>query len=176
MERTPAGRGRSRLGPSNFDTFYEAHRDEVGMALGFTLGDQALGEEAVDEAMIRAYQRWDSVGGYESPAGWVYRTGLNWARSWHRSTRRRRRRERLVSASASAGVVPAAGQRVELVDALEQLSVDHRAVVVLRYFCDWPVADAAAALKVSEGTIKSRTARALDQLRLVLDDGSEHAS
>ena len=45
----------------DFDTFYTKHRNEIGSALGFTLGSQALGEEAVDEAMARAYQQWKKV-------------------------------------------------------------------------------------------------------------------
>jgi RNA polymerase sigma-70 factor (ECF subfamily) len=155
----------------SFDAFYERHRNEIAASLAFTLGGTSLAEEAVDEAMARAYQRWDEVAGYANPAGWVYRVGLNWGRSWRRSMARRRRRERFVMQGEYPAVSPM-GAGVELMDALGQLSVDHRAVIVLRYFNDWSVKETAEALEIGEGTVKSRSSRALEQLRSALDDGS----
>ena len=71
-----------------FDVFYRSARDSVARALVLTLGNQELGVEAADEAMTRAYQRWIQVHSYENPEGWVYRVGLNWARSIWRKRRR----------------------------------------------------------------------------------------
>jgi DNA-directed RNA polymerase specialized sigma24 family protein len=42
-------------------------------------------------------------------------------------------------------------------------------VLVLRFFDDLSVAETAAALDCSEGTVKSQTSRALDRMRRVLD-------
>lgn len=148
----------------DFDTFYTKHRNEIGSALGFTLGSQALGEEAVDEAMARAYQQWKKVGQYENAAGWVYRAGLNWGRSWQRSMFRRKRREESVARSAET-TTELTGVRPELMEALSDLSIDQRAVVVLRYYCDWTVEDTATALDITEGTVKSRSSRGLERLR-----------
>jgi len=44
-----------------------------------------------------------------------------------------------------------------------------RATVVLRYYCDYSIEQAAQALGCSTGTVKSQTAKALAQLRGVLD-------
>jgi len=44
-----------------------------------------------------------------------------------------------------------------------------RAVVVLRFWDDLSVHDTAAALDISEGTVKSHTARGLAALRLSLE-------
>ena len=55
-----------------------------------------------------------------------------------------------------------------LIDALAQLSIEQRAVVVLRHYCDWSVAEVAAALNISEGTVKSRSNRGLEKLRAIL--------
>jgi DNA-directed RNA polymerase specialized sigma24 family protein len=49
-------------------------------------------------------------------------------------------------------------------------------VVVLRFFDDLSVADTAAALDCSEGTVKSQTSRALDRLRTVLDASTTERS
>lgn len=55
--------------------------------------------------------------------------------------------------------------RADVVQALSRLSARQRACVVLRYFDDLTVADTAAALGCSEGTVKSQTSRALASLR-----------
>jgi RNA polymerase sigma factor (sigma-70 family) len=58
--------------------------------------------------------------------------------------------------------------RDELLRAAQQLPPGQRAVLVLRYFDDLSVADTAAALGCSTGTVKSQTARALERLRAAL--------
>ena len=54
--------------------------------------------------------------------------------------------------------------------ALPRLPARQRACVVLRYFEDLEVAETAAALGCSEGTVKSQTSRALASLRLMFED------
>lgn len=155
---TPGARG----GPA-FERFYRRHAGEVRRALCLALGDADLGSEAADEALARACERWYEVAGYANPAGWLYRVGLNWARTHQRRNRWRDRRpvpERAVLA------VPG---DPELAAALDRLTTEHRAVVVCRYYLDWSVADTAVALDVPEGTVKSRLARALDILHRDLE-------
>jgi DNA-directed RNA polymerase specialized sigma24 family protein len=55
-----------------------------------------------------------------------------------------------------------------LAAALRGLPRTQRAAVVLRYWCDLDIKDTAAALGVSEGTVKSASARGLVALREVL--------
>ena len=62
-----------------------------------------------------------------------------------------------------------------LIVAMQQLSVRHRAVIVLRFHCDLTEAAAAQALGCSVGTVKSQTSKALASLRrspLLSDEGS----
>jgi len=58
----------------------------------------------------------------------------------------------------------------QLVAALGQLSIDHRTVVVGRYYLDWSEAQLAEALDVAPGTVKSRLSRALIQLSNLMED------
>ena len=46
-----------------------------------------------------------------------------------------------------------------------------RAVVVLRYLCEWSVSETATALGIAEGTVKSRLARALARLNVAMTGG-----
>lgn len=145
----------------DFASFYDEAAQMIARALTATLGDPELAADATNEAMTRAYQRWDRIGHYDNPAGWVYRVGLNWALSW----KRRRRRERERPVSAASGVVAPPGRDDTVDAALARLSVESRAVVVCRIHLDWSVEVTAEALDIAAGTVKSRLARALEQLR-----------
>ena len=144
-----------------FERFYRERRDRMARALAMTLGGDAhLGAEAADEAMARAYQRWDRVAHLDDPAAWVYRVGLNWATS---VLRRRNRPERsLVSRGPSDVDAPA---EPDVLVALAELDVKQRAVVVCRFYLGMSEAETAAALHVRPGTVKSRLHRALQTLQ-----------
>lgn len=145
-----------------FDDFYRRHRVEVVRALVLAVGDRDLGREAADEAFTRAMERWADVSEYTNPVGWVYRVGLNWARS-----RLRRRFE-----SPGWLAEPSYRHRLpepELLEAVQALPLSYRAVVVARFFLDWSIEDTAAALRIPEGTVKTRQHRALKRLREQLE-------
>ena len=50
-------------------------------ALYLLTGDASEADDVTQEALLRAYERWDRVGSMDSPAGYVYRTALNLYRS-----------------------------------------------------------------------------------------------
>lgn len=147
---------------SDFSRFYRESWDQVARGLAATLGDGHLAAEATDEAMARAYQRWAKISGYDSPAGWVYRVGLNWARSYHRRLARALPLRRQEHGELGAISDPAVR------DALLALDLKHRAVVVCRLLLDWSVAETAEALNIAPGTVKSRLSRATDILESTL--------
>jgi len=150
-----------------FEDFFAAHHQRVLTALAITLDNPELARDAAAEAMTRAYQRWDEVSQHRNPAGWVYRVGLNWARSRLRKFRREVRRRDLDLDRAAPPDVEA-DPRLEA--AMASLSVDHRAVVVLRFHLDWSEAATAEALGIAPGTVKSRTSRALSRLAKALEE------
>lgn len=145
----------------SFDNFYQAERDNVAKTLSLILGDDELGHEAADEAMSRAYERWSTVSTYGNPEGWVYRTGLNWARSWLRRRKLGATKDVLVAVD---GRVVDQQPNTDVAAAIAQLPHKYRAVVVLRYYRDWSVEQTAEALDIAPGTVKSRLSRALEKL------------
>jgi RNA polymerase sigma-70 factor (ECF subfamily) len=152
-----------------FAEFYAAHHADVARAIGITIGDAQLGHDAADEAMARTYQRWSKISRYDNPAGWTYRVGLNWSRSW---LRRNRRHDNRLYRPDLEHATPA---DVDLERAIAELSDDHRAVVVCRYLLDWSVEATADALHLREGTVKSRLSRALTELERHLGDTVERS-
>jgi RNA polymerase sigma factor (sigma-70 family) len=151
-------------GSAGFDAFYRRVADQVRRALCLALDDVELGTEATNEAMARACSRWAEVATFANPEGWVYRVGLNWARS---RQRRRRWRDLRPVPDHPAPEVP---DDHDLSRALTRLTVEQRAVVVCRYLLDWTEEDTAAALGIPVGTVKSRLSRALHRLARHLEE------
>lgn len=149
---------------ASFAEFYEVHHSKIARALALNFGDTELGREATDEAMTRAYARWGTVSGHDNPAGWVYRVGLNWGRSWFRRAGRK-----LPWLDRTSTELPETSDPA-LRRALLGLEDKLRAVVVCRYFLDWSTNQTAAALDLPTGTVKSRLHHALAELRVQLDD------
>ena len=146
-----------------FEAFYAECYNDLVRALSLTLGDPTFGREAADEAMTRAFGKWDAVGDYANPAGWAYRVGLNWARSWHRKLSRKLPWHEIDEGMPSA-------KDVELERALEELELKYRSVVVCRYLLDWSTEETATALQIAPGTVKSRLSTGLIKLRSVLHE------
>jgi predicted RNA polymerase sigma factor len=55
-----------------FSASYGRCRAGVYAAVAVTVGDQHLAVDAVDEAFVRAAERWGQVSQMDRPAGWVY--------------------------------------------------------------------------------------------------------
>ena len=124
---------------------------------------RALMGEASFEAMARAYPRWATLATYDNPGAWVYRVGLNWARS------HRRRLARRLPWAQPTEELPAPVADPAVRDALLALPIKLRSVVVCRLLLDWSVDDTATALGVRPGTVQSRLHRALRTLNSTLD-------
>ncbi|MEM9132872.1 MAG: sigma-70 family RNA polymerase sigma factor [Actinomycetota bacterium] len=155
---------------STFDDFCRQEHSTLVDALIWSFGDRDLGREAADEAMARAFERWDQVSGYRNPAGWTYRVGLNWGR------RRLRRANR--GAELVRHLPPQPGHyhlqpQPDLEAALDDLPVKQRAVIVLRHLLGHTDAQTAEILGISVGTVKSRNSRALEKLRHTLQENAQ---
>ncbi|MCP5027311.1 MAG: SigE family RNA polymerase sigma factor, partial [Actinomycetia bacterium] len=131
-----------------FEEFYrDAHPRLVAALVGFC-GDADVGRDAADEAVVRAFERWDSVSAMGSPTGWLFRTGFNVAR---RTMRRRRHLGRLLRGLEPARV--ADGPAGELWELVAGLGERQRLAVVLRHVADLTEPDIAEAMGVSRGTV-----------------------
>jgi RNA polymerase sigma-70 factor (sigma-E family) len=131
-------------------------------------GQWSAADDLVQECLVDLYRHWRKASMAESLDAYVramlvHRYLAERQRSWVR-------RVRPVAEVIGAPLAPLAGadDRIDLLAALEKLSRGQRAVLVLRYWEDLDVAQTAAALGCSAGTVKSQTSYALAALRRLL--------
>ncbi len=158
-------------------TFEEFAAERMPGVLRFAAvlaGDRATAEDLAQEVLIRAYSRWDRIGGLDRPELYVRKMMLNEYLSW------RRRSWRQVPAGGpaieAASAVPdhAAGytEREALLAELGKLPRRQRAVLVLRYYEDRGDTEIAELLGCSPGTVRSHASRALAALRVEMSPRS----
>ncbi|MCA1782120.1 MAG: RNA polymerase sigma factor [Dermatophilaceae bacterium] len=144
-------------------------------ALAHYCGDVHVAEELVQEALVRACQRWPHVSQLSSPEGWTYRVAVNLANSRLRRQRAERRAyARHGPTEPLASPVAVEDQRA--VDAaLRSLTDRQREVVILRFLLDLSVEQTAQLLGRRPGAVRALTHRAITRLRSLID-GADLAS
>ncbi|MFI5913196.1 SigE family RNA polymerase sigma factor [Dactylosporangium sp. NPDC051541] len=133
------------------------------------LGDADAADDAVQNALTVLYRRWPRIAEVEHLDAYVHTMVV---RACLADRRRPWSRVVLVDRPPETGAGDH-GRRVDdallVRQALHRLPERQRIVVTLRYLCDLPVAEVAQILGLAEGTIKSRTAYALQALRQVIE-------
>jgi RNA polymerase sigma-70 factor (sigma-E family) len=120
-------------------------------------------EDLVQSTLVKCYVSWDKVAKASNQDGYVYRIMLNTHRSNHRRSWREQPSDRLLE-GAPTDSSEAFGLADTVRGALSGLSLDSRAVVVLRFFADFTDQQTADVLAIPVGTVKSRLSRALARL------------
>jgi RNA polymerase sigma-70 factor (ECF subfamily) len=158
-----------------FGTLFLRHKDRLWAVALRIVCDPDDAADALQEAMISAFRRADNFRGDSAVTTWLHRIVVNASLD----LLRRRASRPSVSWSGdpdelavpeprtdtTGGGAPAAGRadaidtRLDVDAALRALPPPQRAALVLVDMLGYPVADAAAILGVSEGTVKSRCAR-----------------
>jgi RNA polymerase sigma-70 factor (ECF subfamily) len=136
------------------------------------LHDRDLAEDAVQDAFVDA---WQSLPGLRDPDrfdGWLTRVLVRSCQDARRRTSRRWTVEFPLLTDIGPRV-PDHQISVLTSDAIERglraLTIDQRTVLVLSFYLDLPVAEAASILGIPVGTVKSRINRAIAALRATVD-------
>ena len=124
-------------------------------AVALVTGDLATAEDAVQEAIVRAWERSERGERIEALDRWVAAVAMNLSRS--RLRRLRVERPRLVAAATTD---EPSGDAIDVRGALAALPRRQREATVLRYYLDLSTAEIARLMKTSEGTVKSQLSKA----------------
>ena len=160
------------------DAFSELAARSIGRLTAVArmiLRDEFAAQDAVQEACIEA---WRSLPGLRDPDRFDAWSRRLLVRACFRG-RQRTRRVQAAEIQLTPGdepVIAGDESRLAIRDQLERglarLPREQRAVVVLVYYLDLPLADAAESLGIPLGTTKSRLNRATSALRAALDADS----
>lgn len=162
-----------------FVEFAAGARAQLRRTAYLACGDWDRAADHVQEALVRVYVAWPRLQRKGREHAYARKVLMSVVVDHHR---RRSSTETPVdtgveytgSVTSDRASVPdpaeALALRSSLMTALDVLPPRQRACLVLRYFEDLSVADTAAALGVTAGTVKSQTSRALDTVREHLAD------
>jgi RNA polymerase sigma-70 factor (ECF subfamily) len=169
------GLPRGEAGSHDADLLRELHEQHVGAIWSYALrltGDRDRAQDVVQETLLRAWrdpQILDPECG--SQLSWLYTVARNIVIDERRTARRSPETEidRIPDQPISDASEPVVDRHL-VVAALGRLTQEHRHVLRECYFRGSSVAEAAHALGIAPGTVKSRTYYALRALRLAIEE------
>jgi RNA polymerase sigma factor (sigma-70 family) len=143
--------------PPDLDRLYRTERDRLRRLAYLMTGHLQVADEVVHDAFVRLQPR---LAGVETPPAYLRATVVNLCLAWRKRTAMARERE--PRPDRTWADPPEIDETWEL---LARLPADQRAVLVLRFYEDLPMADIAAVLGCRVSTARSRLHRALAKLR-----------
>jgi RNA polymerase sigma-70 factor (sigma-E family) len=153
-------------------TFEEFAQARLHALLRFSTvltNDRGLGEDLVQDVMLRAHSRWGQISEMDEPFTYVRRMLVNefvsWRRKWARIVPRSDVAE-LIGAAALPDPADGQAERAVLAGKVARLPRKQRAVIVLRYYEDLPDDDIAKLLGCSPNTVRVHALRGLRALRV----------
>jgi RNA polymerase sigma-70 factor, ECF subfamily len=152
-----------------FSSLVDASLDRQYAVATLILRDGDRAQDAVQEALVSAWRDLRSLRDPDAWDAWLYRLTV---RACYRSARAERRRNivelHLLPDPETPGVhdpTVSVVERDRLERRLNDLPIDHRAILVLRFYLDLPLETAAGILDIPIGTAKSRLHRGLAAMR-----------
>jgi RNA polymerase sigma-70 factor (ECF subfamily) len=148
----------------------DAHGREIQGVAYLILRDQALAEDVTIETLLTAFERGGSIRDDSALRAWLLRVATNKALSSRRSSARIATLSVVPDRPTAGDLAGESVDRIAILAAVDQLPLQMRAAVVLRYYADLSVEGVAAALDKSPNTIKAQLQTALDRLRRSLTE------
>jgi len=166
---------------------YEEHALGLVRLAVVMLGDRPAAEDVVQEAFCGLYRRWYGLSDPAKALAYVRSSVINGCRS---ALRRRVRQPSLADFGGFGGLGGFGGadrpgesdsaeseallgeEHRQVLLAIRRLPARQREALVLRYYLDLDEGEIATSMRVSRGTVKSTTSRALAALGRILEEQS----
>jgi RNA polymerase sigma-70 factor, ECF subfamily len=148
------------------ERLFRSHWPRAHRAAYLVVRDTAAAEDIAQESFLAALRALDRFDRRRPFGPWLHRIVVNRAIDWSRARTLRGEVSQAAEPTDSSQHEGADRGRysADLESALWELSVEHRAVVVLRYLLDYTPGEIARMLGLPRGTVNSRLRRALDRL------------
>ena len=144
------------------------------------VGRPEVARDLAQDTLVKVIRGLPAFDGRSKLSTWVTRVALNTCLTWLRDSSKRAELQQRAAVAGTIGVEtrehqPGSGveseeRRAGVLRALERVSAEHRAVLVLRDVRGLEYEQIAAVLKITVGTVKSRLFRARAALRRQIED------
>jgi RNA polymerase sigma-70 factor (sigma-E family) len=155
----------------SFESFVHATAGSMHRTAVLLCGDHHLAEDLTQTAYAKVFASWRRVTRADDPVAYTRQILVRTFLSHRRLRRTSERPVDAVPEAVGSGDDPSA--RLDLLAALQSLSPDDRAVLVLRFWEDLSVAESARLLGTSDAACRQRTGRALTRIRALMPDLEE---
>jgi RNA polymerase sigma-70 factor (sigma-E family) len=166
---------------SGVTALYQAHAVGLIRLAIVMLGDRTAAEDVVQDAFLGLYRHWSGLADPGNALAYVRSAVLNRCRNALRQRGRSGRleagrgeaepREPVASESAEAAVL-VGEEHQRVLAAIRALPDRQREALVLRFYLDMSEEEAARAMGITRGTVKSATSRAVAALGRMLKEGA----
>jgi RNA polymerase sigma-70 factor (ECF subfamily) len=154
-------RGAQGGSASDFEALFRAHWAQAFRAAYLVVHDAGAAEDIAQEAFLAAVRNLDRFDRRRPFGPWLHRIVVNRAIDWSR--------RRALRGEVELYELPVEqGERdvgSDAVAAMQRLSPEHRAVIVLRHLLGYTPGEIARLLELPRGTVNSRLRRGLDELK-----------
>lgn len=155
------------------------HQQSVFRLAYLFLGDSDDAEDISQETFIHAYRALNRFDPARPFRPWLMKITTNLCRNWHRGVRRYwgALQNLLNTESRPESTSEQAEHNVDnenLLKAMNRLPIADRQVIYLRYFLECSEVETGEILGIALGTVKSRSHRALERMRIVLHKEFPH--
>lgn len=139
-----------------FDAFYTDSWGRLFAQAYVLTGDREAAKDLTQEALLRAWRRWDRIAGYDDPEGWTRRVLHNLCiESWRRATARLA----VVHLATPTESPDIPVHHHELAEAMRSLPGRQARALLLHDGLGLTVPETAAELDAPEGTVRSWLSR-----------------
>lgn len=156
---------------ADFPRLVAAHQQALRAFLRRLCGNAAEADDIAQDTFVFAWEnraRFDPTRAFRP---WLFGIGWRKYRERRRGWLRLLKRESTAAAQQPVTVHPGADLRLDLTAALAELPAEQRAAILLCLAAEFTHAEAAQALALPLGTVKSHVARGREKLQHVLGDG-----
>ena len=153
-----------------FEVLATSAADRLYAVARLILGSADVAEDAVQEALVRAWQQLPKLRDPDRFDAWLYRLVVNACADQGRQLRRWSLQMRPVPVNAAiSDDTRSVADREQLQRGFDRLKPDHRVVVVLHFYSGFSAAEIAHMLGIPEGTARSRLHYATEAMRAALE-------
>lgn len=161
------------MSPDDLDGFVAEHYRRLVGLLVLRVGRRDIAEDLAHESLIKLVKNWDRVRVMDNPWAWLATVAINQSISRWRRLAVAERTERRLAVDETG---PDHESLTDLLQVVAALPERQRTALLLRHHARLSVRETATAMGCAEGTVKSLTNRATNNLRATLNEEIDDAN